>query len=159
MATAAERQQKISRIRELPAKLEEAVAGLSEQQLDAPGGGEEWSIRQIVHHLADAHLNAFLRTKLILTEEKPILKPFDQEAWARLHDTMGLPIGPSLQIIRGLHERWSALLASLPESAWDRVGIHLERGIMTTGELLEIYSHHGEDHLRQIARIRSGLQP
>lgn len=156
MATAAERQKKIDQIRELPAKLEQTVASLSEAQLDATAGKDEWSIRQLVHHLADAHLNAFLRTKLILTEDKPILKPFDQASWVRLPDTTDLPIRPSLEILRGIHYRWSGLLEGLPESAWGRVGIHLEAGIITMENLLDTYSKHGEDHLQQIERTKAG---
>jgi hypothetical protein len=158
MTTAAERQKMVASIKELPASLEEVLSGLSQEQLDRPAGGEEWSIRQVVHHLADAHLNAFLRTKLILTEDKPILKPFDQEAWAELPDTTSLPMEPSLQIVRGIHARWSALLESLPESAWERAGVHLERGLMTVDDLLETYSGHGKVHVEQIGRIKAGLR-
>jgi hypothetical protein len=157
MATAAERRQMIAEIRELPAKLEESIRGLSEGQVDAPAGGEEWSVRQVVHHLADSHLNAFLRTKLILTEEKPILKPFDQEAWAELPDTTKLPMEPSLQILRGLHTRWSSLLESVAEEDWQRRGVHLENGLMTLEQIVAVYSGHGENHLRQLAKIKSGL--
>jgi len=155
VTTAAERREKIAQIRELPARVEQAVAGLSEQRLTvAPEG--EWSIRQLVHHLADAHLNAFLRTKLILTEEKPILKPFDQDSWVKLPDTTDLPVQPSLEILRGVHHRWSSLLESLPEDAWGRVGIHLEAGVLAIDDVLNTYSKHGEDHLRQIERIKAG---
>ncbi len=157
MTTAAERQERIANIRELPAKVEESIKGLSDKELDRPAGGEEWSIRQVVHHLADAHLNAFLRMKLILTEEKPILKPFDQEAWAELPDTTQLPMGPSLDILRGLHQRWSKLLESIPEENWGREGVHLENGLMTIDQLLTTYSGHGQTHLRQIEKIKAGL--
>ena len=156
MATA-EREQKIASIRELPARLERVVAGLSDEQLDRPAGGEEWSVRQVVHHLADAHLNAFVRMKLVITEMKPILKPYNQEVWAELPDTTTLPVSPSLDILRGLHQRWSALLESLPEDSWSRQGIHLEAGLLTLDELLTTYAEHGEIHLHQIERIKAGL--
>jgi hypothetical protein len=110
----------------------------------------------LVHHLADAHLNAFLRTKLILTEDKPILKPFDQDEWVKLPDTTDLPVQPSLDILKGVHGRWAILLESLPEGAWGRVGVHLEAGFLTVDDILETYSRHGEDHLRQVERTKAG---
>ncbi|HEX9082773.1 MAG TPA: putative metal-dependent hydrolase [Holophagaceae bacterium] len=152
-----ERRERIASIKDLPAKLEGLVSGLSEEQLDRHAGGEGWSIRQVVHHLADAHLNAFLRTKLILTESKPILKPFDQEAWAELPDTTALPMEPSLQMVKGIHARWSVLLESLPESSWEKAGVHLENGLMTLDDILKTYAGHGQTHLDQIGRIKAGL--
>jgi uncharacterized damage-inducible protein DinB len=157
MATAAERQKMIAQIRELPAKVEESVRGIPDEEMNRPAGGEGWSIRQVVHHMADAHLNAFTRMKLILTEEKPIIKPYDQEAWAELPDTTQLPLEPSLQILRGLHYRWSSLLESVAEGDWQRQGVHLENGLMTLDDGLTHYSGHGENHLRQIAKIKVGL--
>jgi hypothetical protein len=156
MATAAERQRLIAQIRDLPAKLEDAIRGIPDEQLSKPAGGEAWSIRQVVHHLADAHMNAVLRMKLILTEERPILKPYDQEAWAELPDTQ-LPLEPSLQILRGVQHRWSALLATVPEADWQRKGVHLENGLLSLDDTLATYSEHGEVHLRQIAKIKAGL--
>ncbi len=158
MATATERQRMITSIRELPAKLEAVVSGLSDEYLDRPAGGEDWSIRQVVHHLADSHLNLFTRMKLVLTEEKPILKPYDQEAWAELPDTTALPTAPSLDILRGLHQRWGKLLESIPESSWGRQGVHLENGLITLDQLLATAADHGETHLRQIERIKAGLR-
>ncbi len=148
----------VARIREFPARLESAVGGLSEVQMDEPGGDGEWSVRQVVHHLADAHMNGFIRMKLVLTEEKPILKPYDQERWAELPDTTRVPIDPSLEILRGLHERWSSLLEGLPESAWQRSGVHLEAGLLTLDSLLSTFVGHGENHLQQIAQIRAAIR-
>jgi uncharacterized damage-inducible protein DinB len=155
MTTVVERREMIARLRELPARLEAAVGGLSDAQLDEPEGEGEWSVRQVVHHLADANMNGFIRMKLVLTEEKPILKPYDQEKWAQLPDTTRVPIELSLEILRGLHERWSALLEGLPESAWQRSGVHLENGLQTLDDLLFAFVGHGENHLQQIAKIRS----
>ncbi len=152
--TTVERREMIARIRELPARIETMVAGLDERQLDAPGGEGEWSVRQVVHHLADAHMNGFVRMKMVITEKKPILKPFGQEEWAELPDTTGLPIDPSLAILRGIHERWGVLLESLPEQAWQRQGVHLERGLLSLDDLLATFARHGEDHLEQMAKIR-----
>lgn len=157
MTTSTEREARIRTLRELPAKVEAAISGLSEEQLDRVAGGEGWSIRQIVHHLADAHLNAFLRMKLMLTETKPILKPFNQEAWAELPDTTRLPLDSSLLILKGLHSRWAGLLDTVSEEDWQRVGVHLERGLVSMDDQLKTYSGHCEDHLGQIGRIKAAL--
>ncbi len=154
MATALERQGMIAQIRELPARIEAMVGELNEQQLDAPGGEGEWSLRQVMHHLADAHMNGFIRMKLVLTEEKPILKPYDQEKWAELPDTTRVPIQPSLAILRGLHQRWAALLESLAEPVWQRQGVHLEGGLLSLEDLLVTFVRHGEAHLEQMGKIR-----
>ncbi len=155
MATVGERRTMIAGIKELPARLEAAVGGLSDAQLDEPGGEGEWSVRQVVHHMADAHMNGFIRMKLVLTEDKPILKPYDQEKWAELPDTTRAPLEPSMEILRGVHERWSTLLESLSESDWQRQGVHLEAGLLTLDDLLSTFVRHGENHLQQIAKIRA----
>jgi hypothetical protein len=152
MSTQAERQEFIKQIQKFPHELETLLAKYSEDQLDIPVQKGEWTIRQIVHHLADAHFNGYIRMKLVLTETKPILKPYDQSAWAELAD-MKLPIESSLHILRGLHERWAKLLADLPETSWERAGIHLENGLMTLDTLLTTYVHHGETHLEQIKQL------
>jgi len=150
-----ERTRRIGKIRQLPALLESAVAGLNDTMLNTPVGPGKWTVRQIVHHIADANLNAFVRMKLVLTEDKPILKPFKQDAWATLSDSTGAPVQSSLALLRGLHERWTALLESVPEDAWKREGIHLERGKVTLEDLLDTYSRHGESHAAQITKMRS----
>jgi hypothetical protein len=153
MSTPAERQALISSIRNFPQELEILVGKYAETQLGVPVRNGEWTIRQIVHHLADAHFNGFIRMKLVLTETKPILKPYDQDAWARLGD-MKLPIQPSFAILQGLHARWATLLASLPESSWERAGIHLENGLVTLDNLLALYAGHGQTHLEQIKQLQ-----
>ena len=105
MLTAAERLEKIATVRKLPSSIEAAVKGLSDRQLDTPYRSGGWTVRQVVHHLADSHLNAFTRMKLILTEDKPTLKPYDQNEWAKLIDTKQAPIESSLAILKGLHAR------------------------------------------------------
>lgn len=154
MATAEERQKQIDRIEELPRLLEEAVRGLNDEQLDTPYREGGWTVRQVVHHLADSHANAFIRVKLTLTEERPALKPYDQDEWARLTDT-ALPLEPSLAILRGLHQRWTALLRAVPEEAWPRAAYHPERGDITLDDQLNLYAGHGANHVRQIADLRA----
>ena len=148
--TSDERKTLIDIIRKLPARVEAAVTTLSERQLDSPTAEHKWSIRQIVHHIADAHMNGNVRMKLVVTENKPILKPYDQDAWAMLEDTAKGSLRASLDIIRGLHERWAQFLESLPEEAWTREGIHLENGKVKLEDLLKTYARHGENHLQQI---------
>lgn len=149
------RQELIETIERLPAILEAVVSDLTEAQLDAPGGDGDWTVRQVVHHIADSHMNSLIRMKLMLTEEHPTLKPYDQEQWADLPDTNALPIAPSLAILRGLHARWTALLRGLPETAWSRTGFHPENGEVTIDSMLESYAHHGQDHVEQIKRLRA----
>jgi hypothetical protein len=108
----------------------------------------------VVHHLADSHLNAFIRMKLIVTEEKPTLKPYDQNAWAALSDTTQMPVGASLEILRGLHGRWCTLLESVPESAWSRLAFHPERGELTLESQVNTYAGHGDKHVEHIMSLR-----
>jgi hypothetical protein len=145
----------LARLRQLPAAAEAAVHGLNDAHLDTPCGEGEWTVRQVVHHLADAHMNGFIRMKLILTEEQPTLKPYDQDAWARLCDSTELPVRAALSILAGLHERWSGLLESVPESSWRRSATHPESGPVTLDGLLVTYARHGETHVRQITGLRA----
>ena len=143
MLTIPERNDCLQKIQHLPAKLEIAVKGLSDAQLDTPTGPGKWTSRQLAHHIADANLNAYTRMRLIVTEEKPILKPYDQDKWAALADCTGGRIESTLMLIKGLHERWTLFLNSLPESSWAREGIHLENGKVSLDDVLRIYSRHG----------------
>jgi hypothetical protein len=135
--TSGDRRSRIDRIRALPAALEAAVRGLNENQLDTPYREGGWTVRQVVHHLADSHINAFVRMKLILTEDHPTLKPYDQDSWAALPDTTAMPIGVSMEILRGLHDRWCKLLETTSDSAWQRSASHPERGEVTLESMLE----------------------
>jgi hypothetical protein len=152
MTTPSERTALIAQIKNFPAELEALLAKYADNQLDTPVQPGEWTIRQIVHHLPDAHMNGFTRMKLVLSENRPILKPYDQDAWAQ-HADMKLPIDVSLQILRGLHTRWAELLSSLTESDFERGGIHLENGLVTLDQLLHIYAGHGQTHLDQIQKL------
>ncbi len=152
MTTPTERGALIKQIKNFPADLEALLAMYADNQLDTPVQPGEWTIRQIVHHLPDAHMNGFIRMKLVLAENKPILKPYDQDVWATQAD-MKLPIEPSLLILRGLHARWAELLENVTVSDWERGGIHLENGLVTLDRLLQIYSGHGQAHLEQIQKL------
>jgi hypothetical protein len=152
--TSEERRKKIDGIRTLPSALEEAVKGLNDKQLDTPYRDGGWTVRQVVHHLADAHMNAFIRMKLMLTEVKPTFKAYDQNAWAALSDTTQMPIGVSLEILRGLHDRWSMLLDRVAEGDWTKTAVHPERGEVTLEGQLNVYAGHGEKHVEHIKSLR-----
>jgi hypothetical protein len=153
MTTALDRLQMIDTIRRFPGELSELVKSLSKNQLDIPTGAGEWTPRQVIHHLADSHMNAFIRARLILTEDNPTLKPYNQEAWALLAD-MQLPPKVSVKILKGLHERWAVFFESVKEEDWERTAIHPEIGQITLVILLETYARHCEEHLEQIKRVK-----
>jgi uncharacterized damage-inducible protein DinB len=155
MLSTEQRREGIARIAELPRLVEEAVRGLDDSQLDTPYRDGGWTVRQVVHHLADSHMNAYIRSKLTLTEEHPPLKPYDQDEWAKLRDTTASPLAPSLAILRGLHERWVALFESVPEEGWSRTAYHPERGDITLDDQLALYARHGAHHVGQITGLRA----
>lgn len=149
----AQRQQLIDQIKCLPDEVSQLVSGLTRQQLTTVSIPGEWTVQQIVHHLADSHMNAVIRLKLILSKDNPPLQGYPQEVWAEQADVDAVPIEASLSILRGLHARWTALLESLPDEAWSRKGVHSESGAMTVEDILRIYSQHGRDHIDQIQRV------
>jgi len=149
MLTETERQQYIEKIEALPQRVEDVIRGLSAKQMDIPYREGGWTPRQIIHHLADSHIGGYSRMKLVLTEDMPLLKSYEQEQWAKLSDvTMSLE--SSLLILRGLHARWVVFLRSIPSNAWSRKGNHTEDGEMTLDDLLADYANHGEVHLSKI---------
>jgi hypothetical protein len=152
MPTPEQRQAMIDRIAALPAQLQELVSPLSERQLATHFLAHEWTVAQNVHHLADSHMSALMRLKLILTEDRPRLKGYDQDRYAELADGGHLQIEESLRLLSGLHRRWVRLLESLEPRQWARVGVHDEYGETSVDDQLATYAAHGEGHLDQIAR-------
>lgn len=152
MFTPEERRERIDRIRRFPAELEAVVKPLTAEELNTRFIEGEWSVAQNVHHLADSHMNAFIRFKLLLTEDNPTIKNYDQADWAELVDSLEPPIQVSIAILKGLHQRWVVLLDSLKEEHWARPGIHPESGKISMETLLETYSDHGIGHIDQINR-------
>ena len=152
MFTESQRHELIEKIRELPARLRERVSGLTDAQLTTHFQAHEWTVAQNVHHLADSHMNSFIRMRLILTEERPTLKPYDQDLWAELADSGTTALEESLSILDGLHQRWVRLFESLDEAAWRRAGLHPENGEVTIEDMLRIYAAHGQGHIDQISR-------
>jgi hypothetical protein len=144
----------IDTIDALPASLRAAVLGLTEQQLDTayrPGG---WTVRQVVHHLADSHMNGMIRTKLALTETNPTIKPYDENAWAQLAD-MRLPIAASLPLVDGIHARWAWVLRSLTPAQLQRTFVHPEHGkTMTIAYQVQNYAWHCRHHVAHITALR-----
>jgi len=149
-----ERARLIERIGEVPDKLRAAVDGLSDEQLGTPYREGGWSPRQITHHLADAHLNAFIRFKLAVTEDRPTIKPYDQDAWAEQADVLDVPVSSSLAIVEGVHARWIRLLRALAHNDFGRELVHPEIGDIDLDFLLQLYGWHGHHHVTQIIRLR-----
>ena len=155
MLTTPQRKELIDKMRQLPDQIESAIRGLNDLQLETPYGPGKWTSRQVVHHLADSHMNAFVRMKLILAEDKPTLKPYNQDDWAKFEDAAKLPVGSSLGILRGLHERLVHMLDHTKEADFQRVASHPERGDITLDDLVVIYGRHGEKHCGQINGLRA----
>ena len=138
----------------LPAQLRAAVAGLTDRQLDTEYRPQGWTVRQVVHHVADSHMNGMIRTKLALTEATPTIKPYDESAWALLAD-MRLPIDVSLPLIDGVHRRWVEVLRSLTPEQLRRTFVHPEHGrAMTIGYQVQHYAWHCRHHVAHITALR-----
>jgi len=148
--TPAHRKEAIAEIAALPEKLTAALGRLSEAQLDTPYREGGWTVRQLVHHIADSHLNAITRLKLALTEEKPVIRPYDEKAWAELADTK-LDVDVSVNLLKALHTRWATVLESLDDTQWQRLLQHPAEAEPWTVEVLTlIYAWHSKHHVAHI---------
>ncbi len=145
----------INDIAVLPAQLREAVNGLTEEQLNTPYRPGGWTILQVVHHLADSHLNSYIRFKLALTEESPTIKPYEEDRWAELADGKTEPVEVSLDLLEVLHHRWVVLLKSLTATDWQRTFNHPVSGITPLAKAAGLYAWHGKHHLAQITNLRN----
>jgi len=155
--TPARREELIRIVAETPEKLREAVRGLSPPQLDTPYRPGGWTVRQVVHHLPDSHLNSYVRFKLALTEERPVIKPYEEDRWAELADTFNTPIEVSLTLLESLHVRWVNLLRALPEADWERTFLHPQNGEMPLTQVLALYAWHGAHHVAHITSLRERM--
>jgi len=156
-STKAERRESLARIEAAPARLRAAVAGLSAAQLDTeyrPGG---WTVRQVVHHLPDSHLNSYCRFRLALTEETPAVKGYDEARWADLPDARSGPVEVSLDLLESLHHRWVLLLRSLTPLDFARTFLHSELGPVTLDRNLALYAWHGDHHVAHITSLRARM--
>jgi hypothetical protein len=151
---AEDRAEQIAILRALPERLRAAVSGLNEAQLDTPYREGGWTVRQVVHHIADSHANSVIRFKLALTEDWPTIKPYDEKAWAELADSKTLPIDGSLVMIEAMHARWVALLGSMSEADFARGMVHPERGRSDLAHTLAIYAWHSRHHVAHITKLR-----
>ncbi len=150
----AELERLLHRLRELPGQAREAVRGLTDAQLDTslrPGG---WTSRQVLHHVAEAHVVAFFRMKLLLTEAHPTVKPWDQDLWCAMEDEQQGALEPSLRMLEGVHGRIVELLSRVRLEQWGRTAFHPQYGVLTLRDFLVTYSGHGAHHVEQVVALR-----
>ena len=140
----------------LPTRMREAVTGLSDTQLDTPYREGGWTVRQVVHHVADSHMNAYVRLKLALTEEAPAIKPYDEKLWAELPDSR-LSVEVSLELIDALHARWGVLLRSMKPETFARTWLHPEHGLRNLDFLLQLYAWHSRHHVGHVRSLRQRM--
>src|ERR1700719_4834123 len=148
------RQQAIDEIASAPAKLRAAAQGLTDAQLDTPYRDGGWTVRQVIHHVPDSHMNAYVRLKLALTEVKPTIKPYEESAWAELADSKSAPIEASQKLLEALHERWDRVWRSLQAEDFSRKLVHPEHGERTIDWLLFVYEWHVRHHVAHITELR-----
>ena len=152
------RNRHIGQIAGLPPRMRQAVAGLKEDQLSTPYREGGWSVRQVVHHVPDSHLNAYIRFKWAMTEDAPTIKPYDETAWAELKDSELTPVDVSLNLLEALHTRWAVLLRSLKAADFQRRFNHPESGAHDLDWLLQLYSWHGNHHVAHITSLRERMK-
>lgn len=156
-ATAEQRKQWIAEIEETPSKLRAAAAGLTDAQLDTPYREGGWTVRQVIHHVPESHMQSYTRFKLALTEDDPVVKPYDEAAWARLGDVELTPIETSLTLLDALHDRWVRVLRMLDEAAWSRTFRHPDLGSVRLDGNLALYAWHGKHHVAHITSLRERM--
>jgi len=154
MQNPARRVQCIAEIAETPTRLRAAIAGLTAEQMDTPYREGGWTVRQLVHHIPDSHLNAYVRFKLALTEDKPTVKTYDEAKWADLMDSRVTPPEVSLALLESLHRRWVKVLEAMSSEDFARQFNHPEHGLMTLDHLLALYAWHGPHHIAHITTLR-----
>lgn len=153
MFTPGQTREHIASIAIMPHNLTELVGKWGDDRLDTPYRPGGWTVRQVVHHVVDSHVNAYVRTKLLLTEDNPTIKPYEQDAWANLPDYQ-LDAAPSLVILSNLHQRWVTVLESLPEANFSRTYYHPEQQRpVPLSEVVGMYAWHGEHHYQQVYRL------
>ncbi len=156
--SAEERRSAIDTIADTPGALRAAVANLTDAQLDTPYRPEGWTVRQVVHHVADSHMNAYLRFRFALTEDNPTIKPYDEAKWAELVDARTMPVSLSVDLLDRMHARLVTLLRSIPEGDFQRSLHHTQNGPMTVDALLGMYSWHGRHHVAHVTALRERMQ-
>ena len=155
--TEQQKQAFLTEIARTPADLRAAVKGLSDAQLDTAYRPEGWTVRQVVHHLPDSHMNSYVRFKLALTEEEPTIKPYAEDLWAELSDSKNTPVEISLTMLDSLHDRWLRLLRSLTPEQWKRSFRHPAMGPMDLEKTVALYAWHGRHHIAHITELRKRM--
>lgn len=149
----------LAEIKDCPGALEYAVLNLDEHQLNTPYRQGGWTVKQVVHHVADSHMNAYIRFKLGLTEDNPVIKPYDEAAWANLSDTQHLPINISLTLLHALHLRWVEFLKDIDDQDWQKTVFHPEhKRMITLWSLLGSYAWHGKHHIAHVTNLRDRMR-
>jgi hypothetical protein len=152
-----QRQTLIDQIAVTPEKMRAAVEGLSDKQLNTPYRPEGWTVRQVVHHVPESHMNSYVRFKLAMTEEEPTIKPYFEDRWAQLDDANQAPIGLSLDLLDTLHSRWVWFLRSLKEPDFQRTFRHPDLGVVSLDKNVALYAWHGRHHVAHITSLRERM--
>jgi len=147
----------IDEIAETPERMRAAITGLSEPQLDTPYRPGGWTVRQLAHHVPDSHINSYVRFRLALTEDEPVIKPYEEARWAELPDARTAPVEMSLALLENLHARWVPLLRSLSDAEWKRTFRHPELGLVSLENNAALYAWHGRHHVAHITRLRERM--
>ncbi len=155
--TEVERKKYIQEIAEFPVLLAKAISGLNNEQLNTPYRDGGWTVRQVVHHVADSHMNAYIRIRLALTENNPTIKPYEEQKWAELFDAKTSNVELSINIVKAIHERWVMLLNSLAELDFKRTFYHPENGLTSLDKYLPLYAWHGKHHAAHIITLREKM--
>jgi hypothetical protein len=154
--SSADRLRLIDSVASAPARMRAAAAGLSTQELDTPYREGGWTARQVIHHVPESHMNAYIRFKLALTEVDPVIKPYDEAAWAKLNDVHEASVESSLALLEALHQRWVVLMLGMSDADWERKYIHPEFGASRTlAFTLALYAWHGDHHVAHVQSVRS----
>lgn len=156
VVTPALHEQWLTEVAETPAKMRSAVQSLTPEQLNSPYRPEGWTALQVVHHVADSHMNSYVRFRLALTEDKPVIKPYQEHLWAKLPDAESAPVELSLSLLDTMHARWLILLRSLTPEQFQRTFRHPEWGLMTLETNLALYAWHGKHHTAHILQCGQG---
>jgi uncharacterized damage-inducible protein DinB len=152
-----QRAQCLNDIAEAPALLRAAVKGLSDKQLDTPYRDGGWTVRQLVHHVPDSHMNAYVRFKLAMTENEPTIRPYMEDRWAELSEAKTGPIEMSLQLLENLHERWVVFLRTLKAEDWKRTFRHPDLGVLPLEKVLALYAWHGKHHVAHVTVLKERM--
>jgi len=155
--TERQKSQYLDDIEQTPARLRAAVQGLSEKQLDTPYRAGGWTVRQVVHHVPDSHVNSYVRFKLALTEDEPTIRPYMENLWAELPEAKGAPIELSLVLLESLHSRWMLMLREIKPGEWKRNFRHPEMGLLSLEKTLALYAWHGRHHTAHITCLREKM--